>query len=469
MLVQTRTTHTQGTAATPGQRGFTLLEMLLALTVGSLLVTSLASGLQLFGEELETVREESDARLEEVAVQISDRVRDAWWADVPAAGQLQLSDPDGNVTSYALVGDELRVTRPNGAQGVLLDGVASASFDVDTVQRLRDDTPATVTGPWYSQPAPLGPEVELVIGPGDGLALGFWMSDDAPDSVNTVSGVEEERLSASMDSITLTCSFLFGGLKEFCHIHASPPHNPTHPGYTGNRLIAELYEARSPGDARPHGPMLGTVDIAADDLPATDFIWWDTSLDEQAYPPDSIWDQGGPDKCKDDDGDNECDFPGKKHHHNPLDVPGGVAWGWWHQHPDVELILSPTESQVVIDLSAFGVDVEPGRAYSVVLRVEGWDEVRVPAVPVFTSSGSGVAYRSAGGDFLQAAVGIEVALSGDQLCTQTAATDAVSRVSVDLTLDDGRTIRASSPVQGQVAVSDPWRGVIPNQVGDVGP
>ena len=45
----------------------------------------------------------------------------------------------------------------------------------------------------------------------------------------------------------------------------------------------------------------------------------------------------------------------------------------------------------------------------------------------------------------------------------------VSRVSVDLTLDDGRTIRASSPVQGQVAVSDPWRGVIPNQVGDVGP
>ncbi len=449
--------------------GFTLVEILLALTIGSVLVTSLASGMQLFGEELEYVRDEPDARLEEVVVQVTERVRDAWWAEVPSANELRVADPQGNVTTYQLVGDELRLTRPSGVQGGLLDGVASVAFSVDTTQRLRDASPVVSAGPWFTKQKPTGPDVEIVLQPGDAMALGFHMDDDAPDSVNTVAGVDEERLAATVDQISLTISFLDGSLKEFCHLHATPPHNPSHPGYPGNRLIAELYEARAPDDARPYGPLLGSIDIPATDIPPTSFVWWDTTRDEQAYPPDTPSGSQGSENCKDDDLDGECDFPGKKHHHNPIDVPGGVAWGWWGQHDDVDMIVTPAAMQVDVDLSQFGIVIEPGRSYSVVFSVDGWDEARILATPTVSSFGSGVALKTGGGSFTPQALGIPMTLSGDQTCTQTSETLAVSRVTLDVALADGRQLSSSSVVQGQVAVVDPWRGVVPSQVGDVGP
>jgi prepilin-type N-terminal cleavage/methylation domain-containing protein len=453
---------------TPAYAGFTLLEILIAVTIGSVLVTSLASGLQVFGKELEIVRDEPDARLEEVAVQVTERVRDAWWADVPNAQELRVADPQGNVTTYQLVGDELRVTRPSGVQGTLLADVASASFSVDTTQRLREATPVVADGPWFSKPKPTGPDIEVLLRPGDELALGFHMDDDAPDAVNTVTGVDEERLNATIDRIALTISFLDGSLKEFCHLHATPPHDPEHNDYPGNKLIVELYEGRAPDDGRPYGPALGAIEIPSADLPPTAFVWWDPDLNIEVFPPDA----GGPtgsEKCKDEDADGQCDHPGNKHHTNPLDVPDGVAWGWWELHPDIQLITTPGAMEVEVDLSQFGVNIDPGRAYSVVFSVDGWDEVRILATPTFSSAGSGIAFQTGGGSFTPQALGIPMTFSGDQACTQTTATDAVSRVTMDLTLADGRQLSSSSFLQGQVAVADPWRGVVPNQIGDVDP
>ena len=452
-----------------GSSGFTIVEILLALALGSVLVTSVASGLQLFGEELEHVRNQPDARLDEAVVLVSERVRDAWWAEMPSANQLDLADASGNVTSFSLVGDELKVTRPNGAEGVLLEGVASIDVDTEIIQRLRDDPVTTVDGPWFTRQDPMGMPVELTLTEGDAIAFGFHMSDDAPDYVDTVVGVEEERLKATVDTISLTVSFLDGSLKEFCHLHATPPHNPEHPGYVGGRLTAELYEARAPDDARPYGPMLGTIDIDASELPPTSFVWWDQSIDEQAFPPDAADAEANGEQCADADEDGKCDHKGNNKHKNPIDVPGGVAWGWWSNHPDVDLLVAPTSVDVDVDLSQFGVAIEPGKAYTVAFKVHGWDQVRVRAIPVLSSKDSGVAMQLSSGSFVPQALAIPIALSGSQTCTQTESHDTVSRVSFEVTMADGRKRSASSVVQGQVAVSDPWRGVVPQQIGDVGP
>ncbi len=452
----TRTAH--GSAS-----GFTLLEILVAATVGVILITAVAEAVQRFGDELGYIRDEKDVRAEEVLQEIIDRVRDGWWVETPTVGELKITDPYGSATRFVAFGSALYVVRPNDATGALLDGLASATFSVDTTRRLRDIAPVDIDGTWFSRPAPVGAPVEIVLTEGDALSVGFHMSARAPDAVKTVSDVDEVRLQAELGQVVLALSFLDGSLKEFCHLHASPPHNPSHPGYPGGKLIVDLHEARAPDDGRPHGASLGTLEVPASELPPTAFVWWDPNLGDEVLPPDAQGAGGGPNQCHDDDADGECDHPGNNPHHNPLDAPGGVAWGWWNNHPDVELIITPTTVAVPVDLSAFGVPIEPGRAYTLVFSVAGWDEVRVAAVPSM-SPFTAVAMQTGGGSFVPQPLAIALNLTGPQTCTQTEAHDVASRVTVTLQTDDGKTVSGSASVSTQTSVDDPWRGVAPGEM-----
>jgi prepilin-type N-terminal cleavage/methylation domain-containing protein len=457
------------TLASATDRGFTLVELLLAVTIGSVLLTTVASGLQLFSQELEHVRDEPDLRLEEAALLATGKIQDAWWVEANSASDISLADPSGDETRLRLSGTDLLLTRPSGAEGVLLSGVASLGFGTETTQRLRDDTVTTATGPWFSRPAPFGPDVELILKEDDELCFAFHMSDDAPDSVDTVSGVNEERLDGALEQIVLKASFLDGSLKEFCHLHATEPHNSEHPGYEGHQLFVSLHEARAPDDARPYGPALASIVVGLDDLPHASFVWWDTTENEQAYPPDAENADYTPDQCIDEDGDGECDHNGKNKHKNPLDVPGGVAWGWWDNHPDVDLIISAPSVDVPIDLSQFGSAIERGKAYCLAVSVKGWDEFRVSGVAQMSSASSGTALLTGGGSHVPLPVVFPMSLEGDQTCTQTVEVQAISTVTLDIQMTDGRNLSTSASLLSQTAVPDPWRGVVPDQIGDVGP
>lgn len=408
--------------------GFTLLELLLAATLSAVLMTAASAGLSMFSAATSIARAETDTRLDETATHMLGAVRDAWWADVPGANELVVSDPFGALTSFEFDDGALSVTRPSGATGVLLDGVAQVTFEAQGQQRFRDDAPVTVAGSWFTAGEPLGTPVELSLEAGDGLALGFSMTHGAPDSVDTVDGVAEQRLSASMDQLTIAVSFLDGDQHIFCHLHASPPHNPTHPGYLGGKLFVDLHEARAPDDALPYGPSLGRLEVPAAALPPTPFVWWDTIKNKEAN-----------------------------------HVPNGTAWGWWGLHPEVELVLTPTTAFTTIDLSGFGQIVEPGRAYALVLTVEGWDNINVRVVPTLSADFSGVAVASGGGSFVPAALAVGRSLAGAQTCTQTAEQELTRTVAVTIVMDDGRQLKSSAAVSGQVAVPEPWHGVVPGE------
>src|SRR5690606_23799944 len=145
-----------------------------------------------------------------------------------------------------------------------------------------------------------------------------------------VDDVDEQRLSAELDQATLTFSFWDKSSMDFCHTHASPPHQPVHHGYEGKRMRVQLFEARAPDDARPFGPALATLDIDKADLPQTDYAWLDFEDMEVEYPPDSS--QGnpyGPPICgmlnHNHPSEQPCQHPGNEKHTNSEDVPGGVA------------------------------------------------------------------------------------------------------------------------------------------------
>ena len=74
---------------------------------------------------------------------------------------------------------------------------------------------------------------------------------------------------------------------------------------------------------------------------------------------------------------------------------------------------------------------------------------------------------SGGGSFVPAALAVGRNLSGAQTCTQTEATELVRTVAVTIVMEDGRQLKSSAAVAGQVAVADPWHGVVPGETAGV--
>src|SRR6185436_3678082 len=232
------------TTPCPGAQGFTLLELLLAVALGALLLTGLANSARVFDECVREVRDEDDNRLEESLVAITDAVRTAWLVERPSATRLDLTDALGRKTVFRKSGSTLTVTRPSGATGVVIPDLASLSFDVATTRRYAEATPRTRYETWWTSPAPVGAPTMLTLHGGDALALGLNVGTAAPVAVNTVAGVSEQVLDASIDRLVVALTYFDGSRPEFCHLHSTgPPHNPNHTAGSSS-LAVDLFESR---------------------------------------------------------------------------------------------------------------------------------------------------------------------------------------------------------------------------------
>ena len=226
--------HTLRRPATACARnhGFTLMELLVSVTLGAVLVISLAHLTTLFGSQFDRVTEDMDTEVEESLGAVSHAVRLGWLVEKVSDTELQVSDALGDLTTYKLVDGSLIAEKENGDVGVLMDGVASLAFDVGTVQRLREDDPLDTYGTYYEQnisgtpdPVIIAVEGEAYVKkanspyfndddvPGvymrnDAVALAFTISDVAPPDLSQVEGTDEQLISATLDRIVLPVAHL---------------------------------------------------------------------------------------------------------------------------------------------------------------------------------------------------------------------------------------------------------------------
>ncbi len=428
-----------------GLRGFSLVEMLVALSIGALIVVSLTHAMQVFSANVEAVRAEPDTDLEEAVTLVTDEVRRAWYVEQPSANQIDIFDPYGNRTSYFKDGSQLKVRRPSGQVGVMLEDVQDVDFSVDTITRLRDDTPVDSYGTVWATTVPPGDPEPLVVPPGDCIAIGFMAPLDAPAEMDVVANVEEELLEATLGQLQLKVAQLIDG-------------TPT----VGGDLAVMLFEARAPGEGQPFGDPLATMSIPLDTLPPA--VWSAIDL-EPTLPPSGKKGKKKVAVCHIPPGN-----PGNAHTIyissnavNPHLAHGDILGDCAEVLPEMHL-EAPTLA-VPIDLGSLGVKIQPGRAYSVVLAVQGDRSIVVNTIPNAAAERSGVAYQlSHAGVFESKAISLPCTIQGTRSYTQTRSVPVITRVTLDADLVDGRTIAGSAIVTGQTAVRNPWLGAVPGEM-----
>ncbi len=418
--------------------GFSLVELLVATALGSLLMTALVLAADLFGQQVEAVHEETDHSLEEALFSVTEAVRHGWTVEREALDQLAVHDPYGRTTRFLLDAGSLQVQRPSGASGALLTGVADLAFGIDTMPRYREDDPVTLGGTLWSSQGTSVPgtggalSIHTLDQPGAAVSLGFTLDTDAPSSVQTVTGVDEQLLEATPAELFMVLSRVDATGPAFCHVHAVhvDPHTCF---FEAPTVRFALHEARAPGDPRPDGPALASFVLGTSSLPTDAHQWIDTVSGQPVVPP------AGPDLA------------------------------WWESHPEVQLaVASQASASTLVDLSALASGVEPGRAYAVVVTNLGHDLIRLQSRALPAAEPTTVATRSADGEpFSAAALIVPRTLAGDRTFTQTLSVDVVTRVNVSMTTETGQAITGSASVIGQTTVTDPWLGAVPGQVPDL--
>jgi prepilin-type N-terminal cleavage/methylation domain-containing protein len=416
-------------------RGFSLVELLVASVIGSLLMIALAQAARLFGEQVSHVRDAADTRCEEALAAVTDALSAAWLVEQSAPTRLVLTDALGRSMTLEQQGTTLVLSRPAGVAGVLLDGVASVDFDVETTRRFADAPALSGYAAFWDTPPTAGAPTTLTLRAGESVAIGFHVPADAPPSVDTLPEVAEQCLDVTLDRMVFALTFFDGSPKEFCHLHApGPPHDSNHSAGSTS-LAVTLHEARAPGDARPFGVALGSVGIPTPALPLVGYEWVNFATATAVTPPEVT------------------------------DPPAGVAWGWWADNPQVHLVVDETPAlDIPFDLVPLGTTLLPGRGYTLVLSVSGVDYVNLEAYPLASAAGSNVATRTTPtGAFTTQPLAIPVRLEGVRRWSQTAAHDVVRRVTTTIVMQDGSTVSGSTSVLSQSAVADAWSGPVPGR------
>jgi hypothetical protein len=502
--------------------GFTLPEVLMAALLSALLMAGLAEGMSLFGRELQSVKASSDSGPDEAMSLMTDMSRYGWTVSVPAAGQLAVVDALGKATSFKVLGDALRITRPSGLSGDLVPGVASLSIDTDLTRRLRDHTPKDDYRTWWqvsgAATAPLALESGLPVG------LGFMLKSDVPDSYDTVAGVHEVTQFASLDKLVISLAYVgstptdpnpavagngSGGKKvTICHV---PPGNPAnahtlsvsinavdahlaHGDLLGEctpapdtlpfpQVTLQLFEARAPDDARPTGAPLGSVNLTGQALPVATASWQQQMVGSTTH----FVHNHSAAQCAATTASGKvaiCHVPpgNPANAHSILISPNAVAahlahgdyFGACGAHsttPSVyTLNVDANPVPYEFNISGLGALIQPGRAYTLMLTMTGPGILYVGATDAASASNSGVAQASVGySSLLPVASSVPFQLKGLQRITQTDEKDVVSRVSLAMHLDNGKVVRGSASVASQSTVPGDWHGAVPGEVADIHP
>jgi len=202
--------------------GFTLVEVLLAATMGALLLAAAASSSGSFAETVAHLKADNTDKYESALARIDRDVRYAWAVDVPNRDQLLVTGPDGLLTQYQHVGTDLIVTRPDGSSGALMTGLSTFGFNADTQQRLRSGATTTVSGVMGSLAAPGGSSAALLqFSGGNSLALSFMGSSNA--GARSVAGTNDRISQWRVTSIELPLAAVGTGTVNFAIYPSSGP------------------------------------------------------------------------------------------------------------------------------------------------------------------------------------------------------------------------------------------------------
>ncbi len=494
--------------------GFTLIELIISTTIGAMLLVAVAEVAQLFGKEVEVVRDEGDWRLQEAVVRITDEAKRGWIVQEPSADVLALTDVFGNSTTYEhdATKKELKVTRSSGVEGVVLTDIESFNVETRTSMRLREATSLDSYGTWFEQTAISTPIETVTLEEGLSLAMGFTLSSKAPDWVHTVDGVKEQTSLATLERVLMPLSFVppvaepisttesssesTSKKVDVCHI---PPGNPTgakvlkvssaavaahlaHGDVEGtctttaapvpdpalSVLYIDLHEAATPDDARPYGPVLATISLPVTALPSGSWIWTtkesSTSTSEgEGLSGSSI---------------SVCHIPpanpanghtlhvtsnALQSHLNHGDVLGSCDDAADSTTTNVLQYAAPT-TPIPLDLAGLNAIIKPGRAHTLVFRLVGSGTVLLAGQPVGSASNSGIAGASTtGGSFSPLDYAVPRILDGMRSYSQTTESSVVTGITLNLTTTDGKQHAGSASIVSQSAVDNPWLGCIPGE------
>lgn len=238
MMITTRSNPTP--APERSRAGFTLPEVLLASALGAILLTSLATASYTFTQTLAQLEVDGGVTDPVVPVlgAITRAVREAWWIDLDANGNLMVADDDNAVTTYRFEDEEdtLFADYPSGKVTPILVDLASVTFEIEEDGRKREDTAVQVADVWASQGS-FGIPVALQGDKNAELAFGF---------VPEVVVGNEQRLAATLASITLPLAYI--------------------PDDGSDNVDVRIYESRAPGSGRTYGSALGSTSFDASDV-----------------------------------------------------------------------------------------------------------------------------------------------------------------------------------------------------------
>jgi len=227
------------------QAGFTLAEMLIAATLGALLLAAAASTAGTFTESMAQLQTEAADSYENVVARIDRDVRYAWMADVVDRHRLQVIGPDSLVTEYRLVGNSLFVTRPDGSTGSVITGLGALDFAEKTLRRLRSGSTASLTGTMASKAPPSGVVAQgYAMDSSTTVGLSFVRGSDA--GARSVTGVSERYMTWQPTLLSMSLARVGTGTVTF-----------------------RLYPSFGPGlaEPRPGGSAIATWSVNLSALP----------------------------------------------------------------------------------------------------------------------------------------------------------------------------------------------------------
>jgi Prokaryotic N-terminal methylation motif len=208
--------------------GFTLMELLLAATLGALLVTATATMTGSFGDTVAHLDMDSVDSYEATIARMSRDVRYAWWVDCPSSDVLRIADTSNAITQYYKVGNSLLVRRPDGLEGAVITGLNSVNFTTATARRLREGPTTSRNSRLFGVSVPPTLAGAIVMVQGNSLALAFNANSNV--GALTASGVNDRLLTSLPDRLDLRIAKVIS---------------------LGGTLHIDMYPSRAIGDARP--------------------------------------------------------------------------------------------------------------------------------------------------------------------------------------------------------------------------
>ncbi|RKY21886.1 MAG: hypothetical protein DRQ55_02880 [Planctomycetota bacterium] len=220
--------------------------------MAAVLLTALVHSAMEFGYTIHYLEDKAGIADVQSAVlrRITRDIRESWWVELESSTHLKLANADGEFTEYYLEDGALRIRRPNGDEGLVIDKIEVLSFTAREAERKREGAQEELSVSWYVQAEPVTSAISLESADGGSIALTF----DPPINAAELGGSSDEQvLGTTLETVTVALDWV--------------PEAGPDPG----DLTVSLYETRGPGKPKTHGDALASILVPGESLPqATD-------------------------------------------------------------------------------------------------------------------------------------------------------------------------------------------------------